>query len=590
MGSTPQPRARTEVPGPPRSPDPDPAALTFPDVPRLELDQLLEQLVDRAQEVLTTQGRLRGLLRANRLVAGDLALPVVLRRIVSAARELVGARYAALGVIGPSGLVEFVHEGMPPDALARIGHLPQGKGLLGALIDQPEPIRIPHVRDDPRSVGFPAGHPGMESFLGVPIRVRGDVFGNVYVADSTRGTFSAEDEELLAALAVSAGGAIDNARLYETARARGEWLQASAAATRELLSPGADDGRALALIAERTQEIADADLALLMVPDGPDGSQLRIAVSVGEDGGHLRGRTLPVATSLSGRVLTTGEPVAVPRLTDEGGLAALTSGRVDVGPVLAVPLTGSGRVHGVLTVGRLAGRPAFTTDDVDMVFSFANHAALAIELAEARREQERASVLGDRERIAADLHDHVIQRLFAAGLSLQALAATMGPGAAADRLATTIRDLDDTIGQIRASIFQLQEGARAQSAGLRTRVLAVVDEVVPALGFEPALRFDGLLDALVPDAVADDAVAVVREALTNVARHARARSARVELTLADGALTVVVRDDGRGLGPTSRRSGLANMRRRAQGHGGDLVVAPAVGGGTVVTWRGPTRA
>ena len=220
----------------------DAGALTFPDLPRLELDQLLGQVVERAQEVLGTQGRLRGLLRANQVITGDLALPVVLRRIADAARELVGARYAALGVIGPDGdLVEFVHVGMPADVVEEIGPLPQGKGLLGALIEDPQPIRLGRIGDDPRSSGFPPGHPPMASFLGVPIRIRDEVFGNLYLTDSTRGQFSAEDAELATALAATAAAAIDNARLYQAARSRGEWLQATAAITRQLLSPDPAD-------------------------------------------------------------------------------------------------------------------------------------------------------------------------------------------------------------------------------------------------------------------------------------------------------------------------------------------------------------
>ena len=212
-------------------------SLTFPDLPRLELDQLLGQLVERAQEVLVTQGRLRGLLRATQVVTGDLALPVVLQRIVAAARDLVGARYAALGVIAPDGgLSEFVHVGMPDDAVEAIGHLPHGKGLLGALIDDPHPIRLRRIGEDPRSSGFPAGHPPMTSFLGVPIRIRDEVFGNLYLADSTRGEFTAEDEQLTLALAATAAAAIDRARLYQAAHARGEWLQATAAITQRLLS------------------------------------------------------------------------------------------------------------------------------------------------------------------------------------------------------------------------------------------------------------------------------------------------------------------------------------------------------------------
>ncbi len=232
--------------------------LRFPDQPRLELDQLLAQLVDRAQEVMATQGRLRGLLAADQLIVADLALPAVLRHIAEAARELIGARYAALGVIGPDGgLSEFIHVGMPEEAVSEIGHLPEGKGVLGALIEDPHPIRLANIADDPRSSGFPPAHPPMTSFLGVPIRVRNEIFGNLYLTESARGRFSEEDEELARALAATAAVAVENARLYEAAQSRGEWLRASAAITRELLAVDPADLRApLRTIAELSRLLA----------------------------------------------------------------------------------------------------------------------------------------------------------------------------------------------------------------------------------------------------------------------------------------------------------------------------------------------
>jgi signal transduction histidine kinase len=562
--------------------------LTFPDLPRLELDELLVQLVGRAQEVMGTQGRLRELLRAQRLFSGELTLPVVLRGIVRAARGLVKAEYAALGVLGPSGgLVDFIHEGMPEDAVSRIGHLPQGKGLLGALIDDPHPIRLASLARDPRSSGFPEGHLPMESFLGVPIRVRDEVFGNIYVSQSARGEFSAEDEELLSALAATAGVAIDNARLYATARTRGEWLQASAAITRTLLAADADHERALQVVAERIREIAEADLVLLMFPDELDEGRLRIRVSDGVDADSLGGLTVPMDGSFAGQVYRSGEPARVAHLSRGIGLSAVTSTGVEIGPALAAPLAGSRQVHGVLTAARLAGSPGFTQVEAEMVTSFANHAALAIELAEARQEQERAAMLDDRERIAADLHDHVIQRLFAAGLSLQAYAAGLGTGRAADRIQATIMDLDDTIKQIRTSIFRLQQDPRTVSAGVRSRLLSVLAEVSPVLGFDPGLQLGGVLEGTLADEVVEDLLAVLREALTNVGRHAEARSADVAVTVADGRLVLRVRDDGRGMGTTTRRSGLANLRRRAEAHGGSLELAGGQPSGTVLSWTVP---
>jgi signal transduction histidine kinase len=557
-------------------------ALTFPDLPRLELDQLLTQLVERAHEVMATQGRLRGLLRASQMVTRDLALPAVLRRIVEAARDLVGARYAALGVISPAGgLAEFVHTGMPQDVVARIGHLPEGKGLLGALIEDPRPIRLREIASDQRSAGFPPGHPPMNSFLGVPIRIRDEAFGNLYLAESTKGEFTGEDEELTLALAATAAVAIENARLYESATSRGEWLQAIAAITRGVLSAEPEDaGDSLELIARTSLRMARADLVAVVLPGGPDELLVEVAVGSGAEG--LAGTRLPMNGTLSGQVFSTGTPLR----QSIGDSDSSPRPDLDLGPVLAVPLHGSRRMHGVLWAARRQGRSAFGVEEVEMAAGFANQAALAIELAEARAEQQRAVMLDERERIAADLHDHVIQRLFAAGLSLQSTAGGLGAGEATDRILATVDDLDATIRQIRTSIFQLQQLPQTRAPGLRARLLDVATDLTPVLGFEPAVRFSGVIDAVADD-VGEDVLAVVRESLSNVARHARAASAEVDVTATADRLTIEVGDDGVGLGSTDRRSGLDNLRRRADRRGGTFAVAPREPTGTRLSWSVP---
>ncbi|GLY30926.1 GAF domain-containing protein [Kineosporia sp. NBRC 101731] len=557
------------------------ASLTFPDLPRLELDELLGQLVDRANEVMGTQGRLRGLLRANQLIITDLDLPSVLRHVTEAARDLIGARYAALGVIGDSGLLqEFVHVGMPAEAIPGIGHLPEGKGLLGALIENPEPIRLEHIADDPRSSGFPAGHPPMHSFLGVPIEIRGEVFGNLYLTESTRGAFSAEDEQLAQALAATAAVAIENARLYASAHVRGEWLQASAALTRHLLSPDTDDAGALHLVAQSSREVSGADLVVLALPEA-DRESLFIEVAVGEGTQGLQGWPLALDNTISGRVFVTKEPL---RLRDPGeaGFVLPTPPGKEIGPVMAVPLLGSTGVLGVLSAFKQAGKREFSAEDLTSASGFANQAAVAIELAEARAEQHRAAMLDERARIAADLHDHVIQRLFGAGLSLQSLVPRDLPAPAGDRIAGVIDELDKSISQIRTTIFQLQR-TPGSVQGPRARLLDVVAESGAALGFEPGLRFSGLLDAL-RGAVVDDLVAVVREGLSNVARHARARQVEIEVTVASGRLTLRIEDDGVGLRGEHVGSGLVNLRERAERHGGQVSLQAAGTLGVTLLW------
>ena len=570
---------------PPRPVD-DPL-LTFPDLPRLELDQLLRQLVDRAHEVIASQGRLRGLLRANQMIASDLALPLLLRHIVDAARELVGARYAALGVNARTGgLAQFVHVGVRPKTVAAIGDLPHGKGLLGALVEDPVPIRVKRIADHPRSSGFPEHHPPMESFLGVPIRVRGEVFGNLYLCESGNGEFSSEDEDLVTALAATAGVAIANARLYDVARTRQDWLRASATITRRLLST--DPGDPLKLVVDLAIDVADADLVAVALPTA-DGQALRVEVAVGPGADAVTGVRVPLAASLCGRVLTTGGPLRGSWRQESPGLGSGVAAELALDPVLIVPMAGSQQVNGVLIAARLRDRAAFTDDDLDMISGFANQASLALELTEARAEQQRAAVADDRDRIAADLHDHVIQRLFAAGLSLQSVAKQLGMDTTAgERITENITNLDQTISQIRTTIFQLHRATGAVASGLRGLVLDVVADVTPALGFSPETRFTGPVQSSVADDIGDDLLAVLREALSNIARHAHAGSAAVEISVHD-ELTLRVVDDGIGFPATTRRSGLANMAARAEHHGGALHVTRGDRAGTTLSWTVPIR-
>jgi signal transduction histidine kinase len=561
------------------------AELAFADGPRLELDQLLTQLVSRAEDVMAAQGRLRGLLAANRMIIGDLALPIVLRHIVEAACRLVNARYGALGVLAPdSGLQEFVYVGIDDETAARIGPLPSGKGLLGALIDDPRPIRLRTMSDDVRSVGFPPEHPPMSSFLGVPVRVRDEVFGNLYLTEAASGQFSAEDEELVTALAATAGIAIENARLFARAEQRQIWLQASAQITQQLLSAEGEDP--LQLIARRTREVADADIVTLVLPTA-NPERLMVEVAAGVQADRFTGLTYPAANTLAGLTFETGQPVLVGDVTTDDRYHVHLSDLLSIGPVMALPLLGSQRVRGALVVGRLHGRHRFDEADLAMATTFANHAAVALELADARADQQRMVLLEDRDRIARDLHDHVIQQLFAAGLSVQSVAAALNGDGLAGRLNEVVSGIDDTIRQIRTSIFQLSgQQLGPQTATVRTRLLAVIDEVTPLLGFQPRVRLGGPIDSAVSDEVADDVVAVAREALTNVARHAQATRAEIALTVDGVELLLEVIDDGVGLGETWRRSGLDNLRRRAEQRRGSLGITPATLDGSATTGKG----
>jgi signal transduction histidine kinase len=565
-----------------------PGELAFADVPQLELDQLLTQLVDRATDVMSAQGRLRGLLRANRSIITDRDLPTVLRRIVEAACELLRARYGALGVIGPDRRLEqFIHVGIDEDLAAQIGHLPEGRGLLGALVDDPNPIRLLTIADDPRSVGFPAHHPPMGSFLGVPIRIRDEVFGNLYLTEPESGQFTADDEELASSLAATAAVAIDNARLFAESHQRQDWLQASAEITQQVLSNAGEEP--LRVIARRVLHISDADLVNVVLPTA-DGARLMVEVATGHGADELTAFTYPLDNTLSALAIETGRPVTVADIGDvaeESAYNAQLSQIVPIGPVMAIPLGGSDRPRGALVIGRLRGRHLFSDADREMATTFANHAAISLELADARADQQRVLLLEDRDRIARDLHDHVIQRLFAAGLTIQGVAAALGSDDQASRLSRVVDDVDDTIRQIRTTIFQLRGALGPQTSAVRTRLLALIDEPSGLLGFTPQIRFTGPVDAVVPDHVVDDLVAVIREALTNVARHAHATAVTVEVAATTGEVSIDVSDNGVGMGDAARRSGLANLRQRAEEHHGSLSLTAPENEGTHLRWTIP---
>jgi signal transduction histidine kinase len=553
--------------------------------PRLELDQLLTQLIDQAQDVVAARDRLRGLLRANRLIIGDLALPIVLRRIAGAARDLVQARYAALGVLGPDGRLEqFIHVGVDEETVDRIGHLPEGKGLLGALIDDPHPIRLADLADDPRSVGFPEGHPRMTSFLGVPIRIRDEVYGNLYLTEREGGPFTAEDEELVAALAATAASAIDNARLYAEAGRRQRWLEASTEITRQLLSSEGEPP--LSVIARQLHEMADADVVAVVLPTA-DQSRLMVEVATGEQAAQLTALSYPVEKTIAGVAISTGRPVLVGDVTQQQTYTVHLAQLTSVGPIMALPLLGTQGSRGAVLVARTPGRHRFNEADLDIATTFAQHAAVALELADARADQQRMMLLEDRDRIARDLHDHVIQRLFAAGLAVQSVAASAVSDSGASRLNTVVDDLDETIRQIRTTIFELRGPLAPQTSTVRSQVIGLIDEVAPLLGFSPALRFTGPVDTIVPDEVVADLIAVIREALSNVARHAHASAADVELAATPDELTVDVTDNGVGIGESQRRSGLANLTRRAERYGGSLTLPDHEG--THLRWTIPLK-
>ncbi|MFF7651342.1 GAF domain-containing protein [Streptomyces sp. NPDC007983] len=557
-------------------------------LPRLRLDELLEELQLRIDAVRGTQDRLHNLLEAVLSVGRELDLRHVLRRIVEAAVVLVDAEYGALGVIGDGQrLAEFLPVGVSQEQSEAIGSLPAGHGILGELIRHPEPLRLAELSEHPASYGFPPGHPPMHSFLGVPIRVRDEVFGNLYLTQKRGGKeFDGEDETVLSTLAVAAGVAIENARLYEEARHRQHWLEANAEVTNNLLS-GVDETGVLELIVDHARRILSADLGVLMLPV-PGSDSLQVALASGTDAEAHRGLVLSREGTFAGAAFTASEPVTSTDVAHDPRITVGPQRWDGLGPAVAVPMRTSDGVGGVLSLARTERSPAFTQIETDTLLGFAGQAAIAMKLAERRRDAEQLALLEDRDRIARDLHDLAIQRLFAAGMTLQSTLRFVQHPEGSERLLRVVDDLDDTIKIIRSTIFGLRSHESGPAVqGLRVRTAKTIEEAVPALGFTPALRTEGLVDTDVPRPVADDMVAVLAEALSNVARHARAHAAEVSLIVRGGRLTLTVTDDGIGLPDGGRRSGLRNLAERAEKLGGALDLTTPPDGGTRLVWAVP---
>jgi signal transduction histidine kinase len=555
-------------------------------LPSLRLDELLAELQVRLQAVLATRDRVNALFDAVVSVGTNLDIEIVLRGIVESAVSLVDARYGAMGVIGEGGrLAEFIPVGLTEEEISLIHRWPEGRGLLGALIRDPKPLRIAELGGHELSSGFPAGHPPMTSFLGVPIRIRDEVYGNLYLTEKRGGgEFDQEDEAVLVALAAAAGVAIENARLYDEARRQQRWLAASAEVTRSLLS-GADASDALELITAKSLEMSGADLVALALPTA-DGTLLQIEHAAGDGAENALGLVLPADSSASGHVLTTGELLSVDDFCHDSRVARIARENMNLGPAILVPLGSEGNVRGVLTAGRRPGAMPLAPAAADMLVTFASQAGIALELAEHRRQAERLAVFEDRDRIARDLHDLVIQRIYATGMSLQGALSQIGSPEAAQRVSTSVDDLDETIREIRSAIFALQTRRESKPASLRARILRIADEMTGALGFPPALELDGHLDVDVPADVGEHLLSALREALANVARHAGASKVDVRVRAA-AELSLTVRDNGSGIKDTGRRSGLGNLEQRAGKLGGSLRVESAPGGGTELDWRVP---
>lgn len=560
------------------------------DIAGAPFDELLSEVLHRVKTARDEQVRWQLLLEAVVTMAAGLSLDQLLSRIVDVARDLAGAKYAALGVVGTDArrrLRLFVTSGLTDDQIKRIGDLPEGHGLLGLLIDSPEAVRLHDIADHPKSYGFPANHPSMHSFLGVPVRTAGRVFGNLYLAEKNDGhDFTEQDEAIVTALAAAAGVAIENARLHEDAARREQWLGARSEVMSALMSD-AERLETLQLVADRAREIASADAAWIMT--GPDADSLLTEVVSGADEqtGALAASAL--ARTFAGVAIRSGGPLTLPDVSKEGPGHPRGPAELDLGPAVVVPLhgvdeSGSEDAAGILALAWTHANAERSKDvDLGVANVFAEQVALALRLARSKADQQQLALYDDRERIGRDLHDVVIQRLFAIGLRLQtALKLTVDPDLSG-RLDSAVDEIDATIANIRSTIFELNQAQRP--ADLLTELLGEIDRAALSLGFRPETRFSGPIRRGVPTKLGGEAVAFLGEALSNVVRHAGATSVTVEVT-AGSRLTVQVTDDGRGMPVSVKESGLSNMRRRAVDNGGEFTIS-SDGPGTVVTWSVP---
>lgn len=541
--------------------------------------------------------RLSALLTAVLDVTSSLDRTATLHRIVRTAADLLDARYAALGVLGPGeGLAEFVHVGIEPESVAAIGDLPHGRGLLGELIEHPVPLRLTDIASHPSSVGFPANHPPMTTFVGAPVRVETEVYGNLYLTDKRSGTgFTADDEEVLRVLAAAAGIAIGNAQAYRASRRRVRWLHASAEIRSAVLA-GSPVLEVMRSVTTAVAELTGATLVAFVTEEPSDNPADDPADLAGRRRTRLIAAAGPAADRLPAGVAGPGSGIfgrvgAGPAVLPEFGEDVAPAWRAAATGLaaLAVPVALPAGRAGLLLCARPPGRRPLGDADLPLVVSFADLAALAVEIFERQRAQRALDLSYERERIAADLHDRVIQRLFATGLTLQAGAARIADGELQSRTAAAVGQIDEAISDLRRSIFDLRHAGVADH-GLRQRLADVVESETSSTHLQATVRTSPLVDTVVGPELADQLDAVLRELMSNAVRHSGASSVRVSIDVDDQSVVLEVEDDGVGIRPGGRRSGLRHLAIRAEHHAGTMRVSPVTPDdpsgrpGTRITW------
>ncbi|WP_433664598.1 GAF domain-containing sensor histidine kinase [Nocardia sp. CA-128927] len=558
---------------------------------QMRLRELLAEVQERIAQIVGVRDQMDRLIEAMLVVTAGLDLDNTLRTIVHTAIELVDAGYGALGVRETDKeslqLAEFVYEGIDDRTRVMIGDLPRGHGVLGVLIEEPKPIRLTDLSAHPASVGFPEHHPPMNTFLGVPVKVRDEVFGNLYLTEKAGGQeFTDDDEAIVLALAAAAGTAIANARLYEQSRVRQQWLEATQDVATELLG-GSEPNEVLELIADRALTLTHSAAAFLALPEDPDiphdeVTELVVVAAAGTGSEHLPGQRIPIADSHSGTAYMSGRVVA----SDQLMFRPQFDGSAEFGPALILPLRAENAVIGVLVTLRPTEAQPLDAAGQAMITAFSSQAALALQLAATQRRMRELDVLSDRDRIARDLHDHVIQRLFAVGLSLQSTAQRTRTPEIKTRLTETIQDIQAIVQEIRHSIFDLHSSTAADAPTLRKQLHAVIAEMTADTGLRTTIRLAGPVSVLAPP-LSEDVEAVLREAVSNVIRHASATTVSINLSVRDDVI-IEISDDGTGIPENlPHTSGLANLAARAEQSGGSFDIGRGADRGTVLRWSAP---
>jgi signal transduction histidine kinase len=531
---------------------------------------------------------LRALLEAGLALTSELSLDSLLQRLTELAAELTGARYAALGVIDPTGsrLERFVTHGIDDEARAAIGDPPHGRGILGALIHDARPLRLHAIADDPRSVGFPPDHPPMRTFLGVPVLLRGVAYGNLYLTDKAAGEdFTDSDQELVELLASQAAVAIENARLYEASTRWSRQLE-SLIDVSGVIARETDVDVLLELVTQRLQELLSARLVVLALPDG---DELRIVTAAGEDPEGVVGRRMELADSKAGRVLERRHSERVDSLLDDREANVEFTRSIGARAGLWVPLLVGGRPLGVLTAYDKTGAAdaRFTHDDVRLAETFASRAAVAVELSErVERDALRRIVAAqelERQRLARELHDETGQALTSILLGLRQL-----EGAE-----------PESVAQLRELVVATLQDVRRLAVELRPKVLddfglvPALERLTDAFAEQTGIDVDleaGAVSERLPAEIETAIYRIVQESLTNVVKHSRAQRVSVLLTRANGRIKAVIEDDGTGFDPGAARGdgiGLIGMRERIELLDGTLAVESSETSGTTVALEVP---